>query len=82
MMNKEDIITKVNEALCSEFEADIGSISLEKNLTETLDLDSLDMVDVVVVVDETFGVTLAKEDFAKIKTFNDFYNLLYNKING
>ena len=81
-MTKEERIVNANEALCSEFEADMESIAPEKNLTETLDLDSLDIVDVVVVVDEVFGVTLVKEDFNKIKTFDDFYNLIFKKING
>lgn len=48
---------------------------------ETLDLDSLDLVDVVVLVEQNFGVTLKGPDFVGIKTFEDFYNLISAKVN-
>ena len=49
---------------------------------ETLDLDSLDLVDVVVLVEQNFGITLVGGDFVGIKTFEDFYNLICTKLNG
>ena len=49
-------------------------------MLEVLDLDSLDMVDVVVLVEKNFGYVMKKEDFAKIKTFSDFYDFLQEKI--
>ncbi len=75
------LITKINEILADEFEADIDNISPEAELMETLDLDSLDLVDVVVLIESNFGVTLTRPDFVDIKTFEDFYNLISRKIN-
>ncbi|MCQ4762328.1 phosphopantetheine-binding protein, partial [Alistipes onderdonkii] len=49
---------------------------------ETLDLDSLDLVDVVVIVDKNFGVTLTGPDFKELKTFRDFYDLIISRTNG
>lgn len=51
-------------------------------LLETLDLDSLDLVDVVVLVDKNFGVTLTGPDFKELKTFQDFYDLIISRTNG
>ena len=48
----------------------------------TLDLDSLDLVDVVVLVDKNFGVTLTGPDFKELKTFQDFYDLIISRTNG
>ena len=45
-------------------------------------MDSLDLVDVVVLIDQNFGVTLNGSDFIDIKTVADFYQLLDTKING
>jgi len=45
-------------------------------------LDSLDYVDLVVVIEEKFGVKLVEADFKSIVTFEDFYATLEQKING
>ncbi len=80
-MTEQEIILKINEVLASEFEADINDITPEAPLMETLDLDSLDLVDVVVLIDSNFGVTLAGPDFVGVKTFQDFYDLINRKVN-
>lgn len=77
---QEEIITKINELLAEEFETDIEQIKPDALLLETLEMDSLDLVDVVVIVDNNFGVTLVGADFVGIKTFRDFYNLIIRKI--
>ena len=51
-------------------------------LKGALDLDSLDLVDVVVLVDKNFGVTLTGPDFKELKTFQDFYDLIISRTNG
>ena len=81
-MTKEEIILKANEVLAEEFETDIESITPDALLKETLGLDSLDLVDVVVLVEQNFNVTLTSQDFIGIVTFKDFYELLHRKING
>ncbi len=79
-MTEQEIIAKINEVLADEFEADIESITPDAPLMETLELDSLDLVDVVVLIDSNFGVTLKGPDFVGIKTFEDFYKLINQKI--
>ncbi len=81
-MTEQEIITKINEVLADEFETDIDVITPEAPLMETLELDSLDLVDVVVLIDTNFGVTLKGPDFVGIVTFQDFYDLISRKING
>jgi acyl carrier protein len=80
-MTEQEIIAKINEVLADEFEADIADITPDAALMETLQLDSLDLVDVVVLIDNHFGVTLVGPDFMGIKTFQDFYDLIIKKIN-
>jgi len=79
-MNKDEIKTKVNEFLVEEFEVDESKIKPEANLRETLELDSLDYVDLVVVIESNFGFKVVGEDFVNIHTFEDFYNYCYNKV--
>ena len=80
-MTEQEIIARINEVLADEFEVDIDIITPDAPLMETLELDSLDLVDVVVLIDSNFGVTLKGPDFVGIKTFDDFYNLINTKVN-
>ena len=81
-MTIEEIIEKVTTALVEEFEIELSEITPEASLKGTLDLDSLDIVDLVVVIEQIFGVKLTNQDFIGIVTFQDFCNLLNKKING
>ena len=80
-MEINEIIKITNKVLIDEFEVDENQIETNANFRETLDLDSLDYVDLVVFVEENFNVKLTAEDFQKVITFNDFYQLVFEKIN-
>ena len=79
-MTKEVIIEKCMTFFTEEFEVDGSKISADANLRETLDLDSLDYVDLVVVIESNFGFKVKGEDFVNIHTFDDFYNYCFLKI--
>ena len=81
-MTQNEIIAKAKDVLADEFEVDIDTITPEAALKETLGLDSLDLVDVVVLIEQNFGVTLTANDFVGVVTFGDFYTMLEKKING
>ena len=81
-MTREEIIETTNGFLVEEFEVDGDTISDEANVQETLDLDSLDYVDLVVVIESNFGFKVKAEDFASIKTFSDFYDYIDSKVNA
>ena len=82
MMERSVIIEKVDEFLIEEFEVEAEDISVEANLKETLDLDSLDYVDLVVAIEASFGVKLVGDDFTGIDSFQDFYDLIERKVNN
>lgn len=79
-MTREEIISTVKEFLSEEFEVEKSIIVPQANLKETLDLDSLDYVDLVVVIEENFGFKVTGEDFVGIVTFDDFYTLVEKKL--
>ena len=81
-MTREEIIAQSKELRASEFEVDENLITPESPLKETLGLDSLDLVDVVVLIEQNFGVTLTGPDFVGVVSFDDFYTMLEKKING
>jgi len=81
-MKKEEIIEKINGFLVEEFETDAGKIVPEANLKETLGLDSLDYIDLVVVIESNFSFKVKPEDFSGIHTFQDFYDYITSRVNS
>jgi acyl carrier protein len=79
-MTQEEIIAKINEFLVEEFEVDADKIVPTANLRETLELDSLDYVDLVVIIESNFGFKVVAEDFINIHTFQDFYDYVNRKV--
>ena len=79
-MDKAAIVEKINGFLIEEFEVDGDAIQPDANLKDTLGLDSLDYVDLVVSIESNFGVKLVEVDFVGINTFQSFYDLIENKL--
>ena len=80
-MANAELIEKIRETLAEEFEIDAELIQPEAPLMKTLELDSLDLVDMVVLIEHNFGFTLKAQDFAGIKTFQDFYDFIDSRVN-
>jgi acyl carrier protein len=66
--------------LTEEFEIDGDLITDDAPMQQTLDLDSLDYVDMVVIIDEHFDFKMVAEDFAGIQSFKDFYDFIGSKV--
>lgn len=79
-MTNEEIIEKIRTVLAEEFEIDVELIQPEAPLMQTLELDSLDLVDMVVLVEQNFGFNVTGQDFVEIKTFQDFYDLVIKRM--
>lgn len=79
-METAEIIEKINHFMVEEFEVAPGMITPQANLRETLQLDSLDYIDLVVVIESNFGFKVKAEDFTGITTFQDFYNYVITKV--
>lgn len=79
-MNRQEIIDKINDFMIDEFEVDADDIQPDANLKDTLGLDSLDYVDLVVSIESNFGIKLVEADFVGISSFQTFYELIENKL--
>lgn len=79
-MEATTIIEKINGFLIEEFEVAPEKITSEANLRETLQLDSLDYIDLVVVIESQFGFKVKPEDFAGISTFQTFYDYVIGRL--
>jgi acyl carrier protein len=79
-MNKAEIIQNVNEFLIEEFEIESDLLKPEATWKE-IGIDSLDFVDIVVVVENIFGLKIKGEEMAHVKSLDAFYNFLDKKLN-
>jgi len=76
-MTREEIITKVNSLLAEEFEIEESEFAPDANLKDTLNLDSINLVDLIALVQFNYKVTIPVEDLKKIQTFNNLYDYIY-----
>lgn len=73
-MDNATIAAKVNAALCEEFELDPEQMVPEASIRDDLGLDSLDIVDMVIVLEKAFNFKLQnKESLVKIRTLGDIH---------
>ena len=73
-MEKNELINKVNSVLADEFE--VSDITPEANIKETLQLDSLSIVDMIALIENEFGVKIKGDEVGTILTFEDLYNYI------
>ncbi|MDR2744877.1 MAG: phosphopantetheine-binding protein [Desulfovibrio sp.] len=79
-ISEQEIIQKADAALAQEFELDIVRLRPEARLRDDLGLDSLDAVDMVVVLEQTFGIKIGKDQaLASIRTIGDIHDFILKK---
>jgi acyl carrier protein len=79
-METARIIEKINSFLINEFEVDPHKIHPAADLREILELDSLDYIDLVVIIESNFGFKVKPEDFSNIDTFKSFYDYVVQRV--
>ena len=79
-MNKVEIIQNVNEFLVDEFEIE-EKLLIPSSDWKTIGIDSLDFVDIIVVVENIFGLKIKGEEMANVKTLDAFYTFLETRLN-
>ena len=62
------LFEKVRSALASQFELDPETVTLDTNLIDDLGADSLDVVELIMSLDDEFGIAISDEDAAQLYT--------------
>jgi acyl carrier protein len=79
-MTEQEIIELVNSSLAEEFELDPAAMRPEAGIYEELELDSLDMVDMVIVLENAFGFKIREEQAVReIRTLGDIHQFVIEK---
>jgi len=70
-MTREQVLTLVREHLAEELEVDAAKIAEGTRFKEDLDADSLDLYELVMELEDTYGISVSEEQAAKIATVGD-----------
>lgn len=70
-MNRDEVLTLVREHLAEELEVDAGRIAEGTRFKEDLDADSLDLYELVMELEDRYGVTVSEQEAERIKTVGD-----------
>lgn len=81
-MERKEIESKVRDFLIEDLEVDEEKIFPEARLKDDVGIDSLDFVDIVVIVEKNFGFKIKPEEMIGVVTLNDFYNYIEKKVNA
>ena len=73
------MLEKIKEIVADKLGTDEDDIKLESNFKEDLEEDSIDLFELVMALEEEYGVEIPSEDLEKITTVNDIIEYLKNK---
>ena len=80
-MNRNEIEEKVRNFLIEDLEIDEEKITPDALLKEGLGIDSLDFVDIVVIVESNFGFKIKPEEMKGVDTYSKFCDYIETKVN-
>jgi acyl carrier protein len=70
-MNREEVFNLVRNHLAEELEIDPAKISAEARFKQDLDADSLDLYELVMELEDNYGISVSEEQAARIETVGD-----------
>lgn len=79
-MTRTEIEEKVRAFLIDDLEIDEEKISDEAKLKDDMGIDSLDFVDIVVIVEKNFGFKIKPEEMAEVQTLRQFCDYIESKV--
>jgi acyl carrier protein len=75
-MDNEEMYARIKSILVDQFEVDEAAVSLDANLYEELEIDSIDAVDLLVQLKELTGKKIAPDVFKDVRTIRDVLDAL------
>jgi acyl carrier protein len=80
MQSREDIFETLRTALVELFELEPERVTLEANLYQDLEIDSIDAVDLIDHIKRKTGKKIAAEEFKSVRTVGDVVEAVYRLV--
>ncbi len=81
-MEKNEIFLRIKEYMVGLFDTPADAITLDADLQNDLDLDSIDAVDLIVKLQELTGQKIKPEEFKTVRTVGDVVNRIHDLTNA
>ena len=82
MKSREEIFTTLQAALVELFELDAERVTLDANLYQDLEIDSIDAVDLIDHIKRQTGKKIAAEEFKSVRTVGDVVEAVFQMVNA
>jgi len=82
MQSREEIFSTLRDALVELFELDAERVTLEANLYQDLEIDSIDAVDLIDHIKRQTGKKIAAEEFKAVRTVGDVVEAVFQVVNA
>lgn len=79
-LSRADVLQKVREHLSAELEVPLEQITEATRLREDLDADSLDLYELVMELEDTYGISVSEEEAADIETVGDAVDFVAGRL--
>jgi len=76
-MERDQILVQIREYMSQLFDIDRAAVRAEASLSDDLDLDSIDAIDLVVKLQELIGRKIKAEEFQTVRTVGDIVERIY-----
>ena len=80
IMQRDEIVKIINQFLAEEFEIEENALVPQALLIEDLGIESLDFVDIVVIIEQEFGFKVTREEMVDVKTLEDMYQYIAKRV--
>lgn len=81
-MERKEIEEKVRTLLLEDMEVEEENIFDDAKMKDDMGIDSLDFVDIIVIVEKNFGFKIKPEEMKSVVTMRDFCDYIDRKVNG
>jgi acyl carrier protein len=78
--DRDRVMAKVREHLAAELEVDAAVISPDTRFREDLDADSLDLYELVMELEDTYGISVSEEEASRIQTVGDAVDFVLGRL--
>ena len=82
MQTRDEIFLALTDALVELFELGPEQVTLEANLYEDLEIDSIDAVDLIDYINRKIGKKIAVDEFKSVRTVEDVVNAVDKLVNS
>jgi acyl carrier protein len=79
-MSRDEVMEKVRQHLAAELEVDPGEIQEGTRFREDLDADSLDLYELVMELEDSYGIRMSEEEAARIETVGQAVDFVLQRV--